>query len=60
MRELAVMKIATIDPYLAKHWFQVHGVDGDGRIVVRQRFRLLPPLHREGALEMRFRLKVLR
>lgn len=54
------MKIATIDPYLAKHWFQVHGVDGDGRIVVRQRFRLLPPLHREGALEMRFRLKVLR
>src|SRR5690349_5139687 len=31
------MQITTIGLDLAKHWFQVHGVDADGRIVVRRR-----------------------
>jgi transposase len=31
------MRIATIGMGLAKHWFQVHGVDANGRIVVRRR-----------------------
>src|SRR6201995_4140923 len=46
------MQITTVGLDLAKHWFQVHGVDADGRIVVRRRlwrsgvvayFRSLPP-----------------
>jgi transposase len=31
------MKITTIGLDLAKHWFQVHGVDVNGRVVVRRR-----------------------
>jgi hypothetical protein len=31
------MQITTIGLDLAKHWFQVHGVDADGRVVVRRR-----------------------
>src|SRR6201990_1305895 len=31
------MQITTVGLDLAKHWFQVHGVDADGRIVVRRR-----------------------
>ena len=31
------MQISTIGLDLAKHWFQVHGVDADGRVVVRRR-----------------------
>src|SRR6201995_721230 len=31
------MQITTVGLDLAKHWFQVHGVDANGRIVVRRR-----------------------
>ena len=31
------MQITTIGLDLAKHWFQVHGVDANGHIVVRRR-----------------------
>ena len=31
------MQITTIGLDLAKHWFQVHGVDASGRVVVRRR-----------------------
>jgi transposase len=31
------MQITTIGLDLAKHWFQVHGVDAGGRVVVRRR-----------------------
>jgi Transposase len=31
------MQITTIGLDLAKHWFQVHGVDADGQVVVRRR-----------------------
>src|SRR5262252_6882660 len=31
------MQITTIGLDLAKHWFQVHGVDADGRVVARRR-----------------------
>ena len=31
------MQITTIGLDLAKHWFQVHGVDGNGHVVVRRR-----------------------
>jgi transposase len=31
------MQITTIGLDLAKHWFQVHGVDANGHIVVRKR-----------------------
>jgi transposase len=31
------MQITTIGLDLAKHWFQVHGIDADGRVVVRRR-----------------------
>ena len=33
------MQITTIGLDLAKHWFQVHGVDAKGRVVVRRRLR---------------------
>ena len=33
------MQITTIGVDLAKHSFQVHGVDADGRVVVRTRLR---------------------
>jgi transposase len=33
------MKISTIGLDLAKNWFQVHGVDADGKVVVRPRLR---------------------
>ena len=33
------MRIATIGLDLAKHWFQVHGVDGHGQVVVRRKLR---------------------
>ena len=33
------MELATIGLDLAKHWFQVHGVDAEGRVVVRKRLR---------------------
>ena len=31
------MQITIIGLDLAKHWFQVHGVDADGHVVVRRR-----------------------
>ena len=31
------MQITTIGLELAKHWFQVHGVDANGHVVVRKR-----------------------
>lgn len=46
------MQVTTIGLDLAKHWFQVHGVDADEQVVVRRRlrrgevlpfFRSLPP-----------------
>ena len=33
------MQITTIGLDLAKHWFQVHGVDAAGKIVIRRRLR---------------------
>jgi transposase len=33
------MQIATIGLDLAKHWFQVHGVDVAGKVVVKRRLR---------------------
>jgi len=33
------MKISTIGLDLAKTWFQVHGVDAEGKIIVRRRLR---------------------
>src|SRR5271163_2556402 len=33
------MKISTIGLDLAKIWFQVHGIDADGKIIVRRRLR---------------------
>jgi len=33
------MQVTTVGLDLAKHWFQVHGVDADGQIVVRRRLR---------------------
>jgi hypothetical protein len=35
--EPPAMEIATIDLDLAKHWFQVHGVDEHGQVVVRRK-----------------------
>jgi transposase len=35
------MQVITIGLDLAKHWFQVHGVDAAGRIVVKRRLRRL-------------------
>jgi transposase len=31
------MQITTIGLDLAKHWFQIHGVDGNGDVIVRRR-----------------------
>jgi hypothetical protein len=31
------MQITTIGLDLAKHWFEVHGVDANGHVVVRRR-----------------------
>jgi len=33
------VQITTIGLDLAKHWFQVHGVDANGHVVVRRRLR---------------------
>jgi hypothetical protein len=33
------MQVTTIGLDLAKHWFQVHGADAKGRVVVRRRLR---------------------
>lgn len=33
------MQVTPIGLDLAKHWFQVHGVAADGRVVVRRRLR---------------------
>jgi transposase len=35
------MQAITIGLDLAKHWFQVHGVDAAGKIVVKRRLRRL-------------------
>jgi transposase len=37
--ERSAMQAITIGLDLAKHWFQVHGVDAAGKIVVKRRFR---------------------
>jgi transposase len=37
--EPSAMPIITIGLDLAKHWFQVHGVDATGQVVVRRRLR---------------------
>jgi len=37
--EPSAMQAITIGLDLAKHWFQVHGVDAVGRIVVKRRLR---------------------
>jgi transposase len=39
MRKAVTMQITTMGLDLAKHWFQVHGVDADGRVVVRRLWR---------------------
>jgi transposase len=39
--EPSAMQVITIGLDLAKHWFQVHGVDAAGRIVVKRRLRRL-------------------
>ena len=33
------MHITTIGLDLAKHWFQIHGIDAAGRVAVRRRLR---------------------
>lgn len=33
------MHIATIRLDLAKHWFQVHGIDANDQVVVRRKLR---------------------
>ena len=33
------MQITTIGLDLAKQWFQVHGVDANGQVVVRRKLR---------------------
>ena len=33
------MYVTTIGLDLAKHWFQIHGVDAAGNVVVRRRLR---------------------
>ena len=33
------MHITTIGLDLAKHWFQIHGIDAAGKVVVRRRLR---------------------
>jgi transposase len=33
------MQISTIGLDLAKHWFQVHGVDASGAVAVRRKLR---------------------
>jgi hypothetical protein len=33
------MKISTIGLDLAKNWFQVHGVDAEGKVIARRRLR---------------------
>ena len=33
------MQITTIGLDLAKHWFQIHGVDAAGKLVVKRRLR---------------------
>ena len=35
------MRVITIGLHLAKHWFQVHGGDAAGKIVVKRRLRRL-------------------
>ena len=41
------MQISTIGLDLAKHWFQVHGVDANGGVVIRRR------LWRSGVIDPR-------
>src|SRR6201985_2294194 len=45
------MNIATIGLDLAKHWFQVHGVDDRGRTVVRRKLRRSEVVAYFGSLE---------
>lgn len=33
------MEITTIGLDLAKHWFQVHGINNEGSVIVRKRLR---------------------
>src|SRR4051812_18569809 len=33
------MQVITVGLDLAKHWFQVHGVDAAGKVIVRRRLR---------------------
>jgi len=33
------MKITKIGLDLAKHWFQVHGIDAAGKVIVKRRLR---------------------
>lgn len=33
------MDTTTIGLDLAKHWFQIHGIDSAGKVVVRRRLR---------------------
>jgi transposase len=45
------MQISTIGLDLAKHWFQVHGVDATGDVVVRRRLRRSGVIAYFGSLE---------
>jgi transposase len=45
------MQITTIGLDLAKHWFQVHGVDANGRVVVRRRLSRSGVIAYFGSLE---------
>ena len=33
------MQVTTMGLDIAKHWFQVHGVDASGQVVVRRKLR---------------------
>lgn len=44
------MHVATIRLDLVKNVFQVHGIDGEGRVVVRRRLRRMEMLPFFGAL----------
>jgi transposase len=45
------MNIATIGLDLAKHWFQIHGVDEHGQTVVRRKLRRSEVVAYFGSLE---------
>ena len=47
------MPITTIGLDLAKHWFQVHGVDAAGKVVVKRRLRRVEVIARRAHVDPR-------